>query len=66
MDFNNINSITFDFDYNHNIFETLTPYYQFITKINYITETSNGIPTISITFINLEILNKFKIENYLE
>jgi hypothetical protein len=27
------NTITFDFDYNHNIFETLTPYYPHIINI---------------------------------
>ena len=58
-------TITFDFDYNHNIFETLAPYYPYITRIDYITETSTGNPTITITFINRSILDKFKIENYL-
>ena len=32
---NMTNTITFDFDYNHNIFETLAPYYSHITNIIY-------------------------------
>lgn len=59
------NTITFDFDYNHNIFETLSSYYPYITNIIYTTETSTGNPTITITFINRSICNKFKTENYL-
>ena len=59
------NTINFDFDYNHNIFETLTPYYQHITNILYNTNNPNGNPNISITFTTPEILNQFKTENYL-
>ena len=59
------NTITFDFDYNHNIFTTLTPYYSHITNINYNSDTPTGNPEITITFTTLEILNKFKTENYL-
>ena len=58
-------TITFDFDYNHNIFETLAPYYNYITNINYNTNTPSGNPEISITFTNQSILNQFKLENYL-
>ena len=56
-------TITFDFDYNHNIFETLVPYYSHITNIIY--NTNNTNPEITITFTTLEILNQFKLENYL-
>jgi hypothetical protein len=59
------NTITFDFDYNHNIFETLTPYYPHIININYNSDTPSGNPTITITFTLLEILNRFKTENCL-
>lgn len=57
------NTITFDFDYNHNIFTTLTPYYPYITNIIY--NTNNTNPEITITFINSDILTKFKLENHL-
>ena len=57
------NTITFDFDYNHNIFETLAPYYSHITNIIY--NTNNTNPEITITFTTLKILNQFKLENYL-
>jgi len=60
-----LTTITFDFDYNHNIFTTLTPYYPYITNINYNSDTPSGNPTITITFTTLEILNQFKTENYL-
>ena len=59
------NTITFIFDYNHNIFETLTPYYPYIININYISYTANGNPRITITFTTPEILNQFKTENHL-
>ena len=59
------NTITFDFDYNHNIFETLTPYYPHITNINYNTNTPSGNPEITITFTTPETLDQFKTENYL-
>ena len=58
-------TITFDFDYNHNIFEILTPYYPHITNINYNSNTPSGNPEITITFTTPEILNQFKTENYL-
>ena len=57
------NTITFDFDYNHNILETLTPYYPHIININY--NTNNTNPEITITFTTPETLNQFKTENYL-
>ena len=57
------NTITFDFDYNHNIFETLAPYYHYITNISY--NTINTNPEITITFIHSSILDKFKTENHL-
>lgn len=59
------NTITFDFDYNHNIFETLVPYYPHITNIIYNTNTPSGNPEITITFTTPELLNQFKTENYL-
>ena len=59
------NTITFDFDYNHNIFETLVPYYPHITNILYNTNNPSGNPEITITFTTPEILNQFKTENYL-
>lgn len=59
------NTITFDFDYNHNIFTTLTPYYPYITNIIYNNHPDNNLPTISITFINSDILTEFKLENHL-
>ena len=61
----NFRDITFDFDYNHNIFETLAPYYPYITDIKYTNQTQNGNPTITITFTTSYILDKFKVENYL-
>lgn len=57
------NTITFDFDYNHNIFETLTPYYHHITNIIY--NTNNTNPEITITFTNPDIINQFLLENNL-
>lgn len=57
------NTITFDFDYNHNIFETLTPYYPHITNIIY--NTNNTNPEITITFTNPDIINQFLLENNL-
>jgi hypothetical protein len=60
-----LTTITFDFDYNHNIFTTLAWYYPHITNINYNSDTPSGNPTITITFTALEILNQFKTENYL-
>lgn len=59
------NTITFEFDYNHNIFTTLTPYYPHITNINYTNNPNNNLPTITITFTTPEILLQFKTENYL-
>jgi hypothetical protein len=59
------NTITFDFDYNHNIFETLASYYTTITDIQYTTVTRNGNPTICITFVDIDSANKFKTENHL-
>jgi hypothetical protein len=59
------NTIIFDFDYNHNIFETLVPYYPHITNILYNTNNPSGNPEITITFTTPELLNQFKTENYL-
>jgi len=58
-------TITFDFDYNHNIFETLTSYYNTITDIQYTTDTRSGNPTICITFIDIDSANQFKLDNHL-
>jgi hypothetical protein len=59
------NTIIFDFDYNHNIFETLASYYNTITDIQYTTNTRSGNPTIRITFVDIDSANKFKTENRL-
>lgn len=58
-------TITFDFDYNHNIFETLSNYYDTITDIQYTTSTRTGNPTICISFIDIESAIKFKTDNHL-
>ena len=58
-------TITFIFAYNHNIFETLAPYYPHIININYTSDTANGNPRITITFTTPEILNQFKTELHL-
>jgi len=49
-----LKTIIFDFDYNHNILETLTPYYPHITNILYNTNTPSGNPEITITFTTPE------------
>jgi hypothetical protein len=59
------NTITFDFDYNHNIFTTLSNYYHTITDILYTTNTSSGNPFIRITFIDIDSANQFKLDNHL-
>ena len=65
------NTINFDFDSEHNIFETLTPYYPHITNISYNTynkiipdsDFDNTNPNITITFTNQTILEKFITEH---
>ena len=56
-------TITFDFDPDCNIFETLTPYYPHITHISYNSKNIDTLPYITITFTNQTILEKFITEH---